>query len=198
MHDAVPPLPGEHPLLALDRLVAGYDRPVVGPLSFHLAPGEIAALWGPNGSGKTTVLNAIGGGAHIFGGSVTRRPGLRVSHQHQSALPLQDVPLCGRELLALTCADARALPDTMKPLLRRMLSELSGGQLQFLQVWACLTAPVDLVLLDEPTNNVDPASIALVGDAIRRVRAERAVLLISHDRDFVEALGARIVTVERQ
>jgi zinc transport system ATP-binding protein len=108
---------------------------------------------------------------------------------------LQDVPLCGRELLALTRADSEALPEAMKPLLRRKLADLSGGQLQFLQVWACLTAPVDLVLLDEPTNNVDQAGIGRLEDAIRRVRRDRAVLLVSHDRRFIEALGARILEI---
>jgi ATPase subunit of ABC transporter with duplicated ATPase domains len=195
MHGAAPAIPDRPSLLVLDRLVAGYDRPVVGPISFDIAPGEIVALCGPNGAGKTTLLNVVGGGARVFGGALQKPATVRVAHQHQSALPLQDVPLCGRELLALTHADAEALPDVMKPLLRRRLSDLSGGQLQFLQVWACLTAPVDLVLLDEPTNNVDQSGIGRMEEAIRRVRRDLAVLLVSHDRRFIEALDARIVEV---
>ena len=195
MHGAAPAFPGKPSLLVLDGLVAGYDRPVVGPVSFEIAPGEIVALCGPNGAGKTTLLNVIGGGARVFGGSLEKPAAVRVSHQHQSALPLQDVPLCGRELLALTRADSQALPDAMKPLLRRKLADLSGGQIQFLQVWACLTAPVDLVLLDEPTNNVDQSGIGRMEEAIRRVRRDRAVLLVSHDLRFIEALGARIVEI---
>jgi zinc transport system ATP-binding protein len=195
MHGIAPAVPGKPSLLVLERLEAGYDRPVVGPVSFAIAPGEIVALCGPNGAGKTTLLNAIGGSARVFGGSLRKPATVRVAHQHQSALPLQDVPLCGRELLALTRADSEALPEAMKPLLRRKLADLSGGQLQFLQVWACLTAPVDLVLLDEPTNNVDQAGIGRLEDAIRRVRRDRAVLLVSHDRRFIEALGARILEI---
>lgn len=197
-HGAAPAIPHRPSLIVLDRLVGGYDRPVVGPVSFEVAPGEVVALCGPNGAGKTTLLNVIGGGARVFGGSLEKQASVRVSHQHQSALPLQDVPLCGRELLALTHADTRALPDTMKPLLRRRLSDLSGGQLQFLQVWACLTAPVDLVLLDEPTNNVDQSGIGQMEETIRRVRCDRAVLLVSHDRRFIQALGARIVEIGPQ
>ena len=184
--------------IELDRLEAGYDRAVVGPLSLTLGAGEIVALWGPNGSGKTTVMNAIGGGAHVFAGEVRKRPGLRVSHQHQNPLSLRDIPLSGSELLALTRSDAAAMPAALQPLLARRLSELSGGQLQLLQVWACLTAPVDMVMLDEPTNNVDTAGVDLLRQVIAEARDGRGVLLVSHDRRFVEALGARIVEVERQ
>ncbi|MEO8037679.1 MAG: ATP-binding cassette domain-containing protein [Betaproteobacteria bacterium] len=182
----------------MNSLEAGYDRAVVGPLSFTLDAGEIVALWGPNGSGKTTAMNAIGGGARVFGGHLRKQPGLRVSHQHQNPLSLRDIPLSGRELLALTQSDAKALPAAMQPLLTRRLSELSGGQLQVLQVWACLTAPVDLVMLDEPTNNVDIAGVALLQQVIAGARDGRGVLLVSHDRHFIEALGARIVEVERR
>ena len=184
--------------IELHRLEAGYDRAVLGPLSFSLDPGEIVALWGPNGSGKTTAMNAIGGGARIFSGDLRKRPGLRVSHQHQNPLSLRDIPLSGRELLALTDSDAAALPAAMQPLLARRLSELSGGQLQLLQVWACLTAPVDVVMLDEPTNNVDVAGVDFLRQVIVEARGGRGVLLVSHDRHFVEALGARIVEIERR
>ena len=183
------------PCIELQRLEAGYDRAVVGPLSLTLGPGEIVALWGPNGAGKTTAMNAIAGSAHVFAGAVRKRPGLRVSHQQQNPLSLRDIPMSGRELLALTRSDAAALPPSMQPLLARRLSELSGGQLQLLQVWACLTAPVDVAMLDEPTNNVDAAGIELLRQVISQARAGRAVLLVSHDRRFIEALGARIVEV---
>lgn len=184
--------------IELHQLEAGYDRAVVGPLSFSLDRGEIVALWGPNGSGKTTAMNAIGGGARVFSGDLRKRPGLRVSHQHQNPLSLRDIPLSGRELLALTDSDAAALPAAMQPLLARRLSELSGGQLQLLQVWACLTAPVDVVMLDEPTNNVDVAGVDFLRQVIVEARGGRGVLLVSHDRHFVEALGARIVEIERR
>lgn len=181
--------------IELDGLEAGYDHPVVGPLSFSIARGDVVALWGPNGCGKTTAMNAIAGSARIFAGTVRKAPGLRVSHQQQNPLSLRDVPMSGRELLALTRSDAAALPIALQPLLGHRLSELSGGQLQMLQVWACLTAPVDAVLLDEPTNNVDAAGVELLQRVIAQARDRRAVVLVSHDRRFIEAVGARIVEV---
>ncbi len=185
-------------LIALEEVQAGYDRPVVGPVCLHVAPGEVVALWGPNGCGKTTLLNAVGGGARVFSGSLRRRPGLRVAHQHQNPLPVHRVPLSGRELLGLTQADPRSLPVSVHSLLARRLSELSGGQLQFLQVWASLASPSALVLLDEPTNNVDPDGVALLEAALQARDPSRGFVIVSHDRRFVEAVATRLVELPRR
>jgi ATPase subunit of ABC transporter with duplicated ATPase domains len=185
-------------LVVVDQLEAGYERPVVGPLSLTIKPGEVVAIWGPNGAGKSTLLNALTGVAHVFAGTVVRRPRLQVSHHAQSPLPLNNVPLSGRELLALTRADLTGLPDTVRPLLSRRLADLSGGQLQILQVWASLAAPVDLVLLDEPTNNLDAAAVTMLETAIRTRPASRAVVLVSHDHHFIDAVASRVIELERR
>ncbi len=182
---------GEEALLIVDRLSAGYGHPVVGPISFSARRGEVIAVQGPNGVGKSTLLNAIAGSARVFSGSITRRAGVRVSHQQQAALPLDDVPLSGRELLALTGADARGLPDWIVPLIDKRLDRLSGGQRQFMQIWACLKAPVDVVLLDEPANNLDPQGMQYLEAQIRDMRATHAMLVVSHDRRFLDHIRTR-------
>lgn len=184
-------------LVVLDRVEAGYERPVIGPVSLVIEPGEVVAVTGPNGAGKSTLLNAITGVAHVFAGTLVRRSRLRVAHHAQSPLSLNNVPLSGRELLALTCADLTELPDTVRSLLSRRLAELSGGQLQILQVWASLAAPVDLVLLDEPTNNLDAAAVAMLESAIRARPTGRAVVLVSHDRRFIDAVASRVIELVR-
>lgn len=187
----------EDALLEVEELSAGYTRPVVGPISLTVRRGEIISVRGPNGSGKSTLLNALAGGARIFSGTVRRRPGVRVSHQQQAALPLDNVPLSGRELLALTGADAQGLPDWIAPLVGRRLDRLSGGQLQFMQVWACLKAPVDLVLLDEPTNNVDPQGVLHLQAQMLRMKSTHAMLVISHDRTFLDGISTRTLDLGR-
>jgi len=184
-------------LLRVEELCAGYTRPVFGPVSFSVDRGEVIGVRGPNGSGKSTLLNALVGGAHIFSGAVHRRPGVRISHQQQAALPLDNVPLSGRELLALTGADARGLPEWIAPLMRKRLDRLSGGQLQFMQVWACLKAPVDVVLLDEPTNNVDPEGVRHLQLQIAAIRPTHALLVISHDRAFLDGISTRSIDLAR-
>jgi len=185
----------EDALLVAKELSAGYDRPVVGPVSFSVHRGDVIGVRGPNGPGTSTLLNAIAGSARVFSGSVHRRPGVRVSHQQQAALPLDNVPLSGRELLALTGADSRGLPEWIKPLAGKRLDRLSGGQLQFMQIWACLSAPVDIVLLDEPTNNVDPQGVQYLQDQIRTMSPSHAILVISHDRAFLDKISTRTINL---
>jgi zinc transport system ATP-binding protein len=194
----VPRLPRDNDfLLRVDSLTAGYSAPVVGPISFGIRPREIVGLCGPNGSGKSTLFKALSGSARVFGGTVNRRDGLRMSHQHQNPLPLENVPLSGRELLALTGGSTAGLPGWIAPLIGRRLDRLSNGQLQFLQVWASLRAPVDLVLLDEPTNNLDPDSVGFLARTLKQKDSHPAIILISHDADFLGAVCDRTVEVAR-
>jgi len=180
-------------LLEAEAVQAGYGAPVMGPVSLRVRAGEVIGVRGPNGCGKSTLLRSLVGGATLYAGRVARRPGLRIAHQHQNPLPLEDIPLSGRELLRLTDASPEGLPGWIAPLLSRRLDRLSGGQLQFLQVWACLRAPIDLVLLDEPTNNVDRAGIDCLLREIRRLRGRVAMLVVSHEPHFIEAACDRIL-----
>jgi ATPase subunit of ABC transporter with duplicated ATPase domains len=181
--------------LSIEGVSAGYQHPVVGPVSFTVRRGDIIGIRGPNGSGKSTLLRAISGTARIFQGQIKRQTGVRIAHQQQNPLPLEDVPLSGRELLKLTKADSESLPDWIRPLIDKRLDRLSGGQLQFLQVWACLKAPVDVVLLDEPTNNVDRAGVKHMANDLINMRNGRATVVISHDRTFMDSVATDIVEV---
>lgn len=180
-------------LVRLDQVNAGYAGPVAGPASFSIARGEIVGLGGPNGSGKSTLLRAITGAARIFSGHIERASGLRISHHWQRPERPPELPLLGRELLGLL-ADIRATtPEPIRPLLDRPVRALSGGQFQLLQTWACLAAPVDLVLLDEPTNNLDGPAIAALSDLLHGLGGERAALIVSHEHEFLRAHCHRIV-----
>jgi len=181
-------------LLTVSALTAGYARPVVGPVDFTLAKGEVLGLAGPNGSGKSTLLAALVGSARRFGGQVVLAPGAEISWQTQRQPAVAGVPLNGRELLTLTGATPDGLPSWLATRLEERLDRLSGGQLQFLHLWACLQAPADVVLLDEPTNNLDPEGIAALSGAVAaRAAAGGGVLLVSHDDRFVDATCQRVV-----
>jgi ATPase subunit of ABC transporter with duplicated ATPase domains len=181
-------------LLEVDALTAGYVRPVVGPVSLRLGGGEILGIVGPNGCGKSTLLSALTGSARTFSGRIDKRPGLRLSLQQQQPPLIEGVPFNGAELLSLTGASAEGLPPWLASRLGERLDRLSGGQLQFLTLWACLQAPADAVLLDEPTNNLDPEGVAFLEGALRRRAAEGAgLLLVSHDAHFVDAVCDRTV-----
>ena len=185
------------PILEVDSLVAGYKKPVVGPLSFHLADGEIVGLAGPNGAGKSTILGAIIGTSRVFSGSVRRRPGIRVGIQSQAPVRLTEMPVTGKDFLHITGADRHAVPEALRPLLPKRLDLLSGGQYQLMNVWACLGCTAELVLLDEPTNNMDPRATATLVDVLHASRENgRGVLVISHEHEFLEEVCTRLVEVQ--
>lgn len=185
-------------VLQIDSLVAGYTAPIVGPLSFVLEPGEIVGLAGPSGVGKSTVLGAIIGSSRIFTGSVRRGQGLRLAIQSQTPTRLREMPITGLEFLRITGAERHAVPTPLAPLLPLRLDRLSGGQYQLLNVWACLGSDAELVLLDEPTNNMDARAESSLVDVLLASREKgRAVLVISHEHDFLERVCTRLVEVRR-
>lgn len=185
--------------LRLVEAVAGWEQPATVALSLALHQGEIIGLVGPNGVGKSTVLAAIAGRARFFSGRMEQAAGLRIVWQTQELPPLQGLPLNGRELLALTGAHSAGLPPWLQERLDWRLDRLSGGQRQYLALWAVMEAPGDLVLLDEPTNHLDVAGVRhLVSHLKHRASGGRAILLVSHDAEFVSSVCDRIITLRAE
>lgn len=182
-------------LLDAVDLTVGYQRPVLGPVSFRLDRGEAIGLSGGNGCGKSTLLRALAGEARIFGGRLERAPGLRLAAQPQHPVRLAEMPLSGHDYLGLLQASQRPAPKRLLPLLSRRIDALSGGQFQLLAIWACLAAPVDAVILDEPTNNLDPDGVDLLIELLRGRAPAQGLLVVSHDADFMTAITDRCLDV---
>ncbi len=180
----------------MEDLVTGYSRPVLGPLSFTVAPGEVVGLWGANGTGKSTLLNAIGRSARVFAGTLKRAPHLTLAYQSQRPVRLPVMPITGRDLLRAAGAERTEPPPRLAAILHRRVDALSGGQYQLLCVWAALGGNCDLVLLDEPTNNLDPETEALLIEILAGQRGRRAVLLVSHERRFLDAACSRVLELD--
>ncbi len=184
------------PLLEVDALTAGYTWPVVGPLSFRLARSEILGVVGPNACGKSTLLAALTGSARIFSGRIGKAAGLQISLQQQQPPAIGGLPINASDLLALTGASPDGLPPWLSAQLGKRLDRLSGGQLQFLYLWSCLLAAADVVLLDEPTNNLDPEGTAFL-EGVLRLRADAGcgLLVVSHDQRFIDAVCHRKISL---
>ncbi len=185
------------PLLSYRDVVAGYTGPVVGPVSFDLHPGDVLALVGPNGCGKSTLIGALTGASRILSGEVVRGHGLSIAYQRQRPVRDTDVPLRADELLHLTRAGNSEPTESLRPLLDLRVDRLSGGQFQLLNVWACLGGEAQLVVLDEPTNNMDPSAVRALADLLHSARNDRAVLVVTHDARFLTGVAARILEVGR-
>ncbi len=182
-------------LLTLDQLVAGYTRPITAPCSFTLHRGEVVGLHGPNGVGKSTLLNALAGGSQIHAGSLERAPGLRLRHLPQRPLRPTEAPLSGFDLLRCMAAESVQPPPRLAAKLNTRIDRLSGGEYQLLCLWTCLGGDADVVLLDEPTNNLDREHTDLAAEEIAAERNRRATVVVSHDAEFLQQVCTRIIHV---
>jgi zinc transport system ATP-binding protein len=182
-------------LLSLENVVAGYAQPVSAPLSFTLARGETLGLLGPNGAGKSTLLKAVLGGARVLSGKLHRTPGTRLAYLTQRPRRLLGAPLSGRDMLRFLGAADGVPPARLAHRLDVRADRLSGGEYQLLCLWACLAGDADIILLDEPTNNLDQVHVRAAAEEIALADRRRGTLIVSHDRAFLDALCTRIIPV---
>lgn len=184
------------PLLAATNVSVGYEEPVLGPISFTLEAGEILGLAGPNGSGKSTLLKAIGSKARVFDGRIDTRPKLTIAWMEQQPVRLQEMPFDGFEYLRFADADKATPPPQMEKWLGQRIDSLSGGQFQLLACWTALGCQAELVILDEPTNNLDVQSEATLERILLGERGQRGILIVSHDQPFLEKVCTRVLEVD--
>lgn len=196
---ATVPQPAGPPLLQARALCAGWETvPVAGPLDLTLQRGEVVGLTGPNGAGKSTLLAALAGSARCLSGTLEKSAGLHLALQTQHTPPVAGLPLNGHELLRLTRARPDGLPAWLAGKLDWRLDRLSGGQRQYLALWAILACAADVILLDEPTNNLDEAGCQHLTHAIRNRAARGAgILLVSHDAEFISRTCDRTLNLQR-
>lgn len=180
-------------MLTLTDAVAGYTHAVSPATTFSVARGEVVGLAGPNGIGKSTLLKAIAGAAQLFAGRIERAPETRIGYLPQQPVRLPEAPLSGRELLAALGAERLPPPARLAEKLALRIDRLSGGEYQLLMLWATLAGEGELILLDEPTNNLDAGHIRTAADEIASACLRRATLLVSHDRTFLDAVCTRVV-----
>jgi thiol reductant ABC exporter CydD subunit len=199
------PLTAQFGAVDLERVTAAFDGRgvVLDGISLTLQPGERVALVGPSGAGKTTLLSLLlrfidpDSGRITVGGNDLRdldpeewrrlvawlpqRPRLEPG-------PVVDAIRCGR-----ACVDVIAAAGSAGALmlLGRSLSEagagLSAGEVRRVALARALAREAPLLLLDEPTAHLDAANAAVVAHAVERLPRNRAVLLVTHDRDLLVA-----------
>ncbi|MDR0593830.1 MAG: ATP-binding cassette domain-containing protein [Bifidobacteriaceae bacterium] len=206
--------PGAPTPLRVEGLVKTYSgRPAVDGLTLAASPGQIVGFLGPNGSGKTTTMRCVLGLAKPDDGKIAvfgQEPGSPEALSQVGALieePSLYTHLSGRDHLRLAAAWRGADPARADQLLtlvglagagKKACGKYSLGMKQRLGLATALLGDPPLLVLDEPSNGLDPAGLRDVRRLLERFRAEgRAVLLSSHMLGEVEALADQLVIVRQ-
>jgi branched-chain amino acid transport system ATP-binding protein len=202
-------------LLVIDALRAGYGEAVVLPsMSLSLGEGQVLALLGRNGTGKTTLINSIVGITRRFGGSLTLG-GLDITAMRpdqRARAGIGWVPQERNIFRSLTVEEnmtavAQPGPWTvdrvyeMFPRLKERRSnfgnQLSGGEQQMLAIGRALTLNPRVLLLDEPTEGLAPVIIQQIGQTIARLKSEGfTILLVEQNFRFASTVADRYYIVE--
>lgn len=184
-------------LVSVRSLSISHDgKKIIGPVTFNVRPSDRILIQGENGSGKSSLLNLIMDNSLSYrSGEVIKNENVKTIYMNQSqTLPLENSsPLDNlRHLLP-----ELELHDAINTLIRfgldkRTISstraaDLSGGERAKVLLAAMSTSSPDLIILDEPTNNLDIPTIEALELALNRYRG--GVVVVSHDRDFVENIG---------
>lgn len=204
------------PVLELDDVCGGYgDIMVVNGVGLSVAAGEVTCITGRNGVGKTTLMRLIAGFLPVMNGRIELKGqklgGLKPHQRNQLGLayaPQENVvfdDLSVRENLTLHHADRSldryerlfAVFPRMPERLEQKAGTLSGGERKILSFCRTLAERSDLVLLDEPTEGVQPENIALMAEAIVSAsRAGRAFAVVEQNLTLVEAAANQVLLLD--
>jgi ATP-binding cassette subfamily F protein uup len=182
------------------------EQPIVTEFSTRIARGDRIGLVGPNGAGKTTLINLLTGVLTPDSGSVRLGANLEIASMDQKRASL-DPSWTLKEALTGGSGDSVQVGGQMKHVMSYMkdflfapqqantaISRLSGGERGRLQLARALTLPSNLLVLDEPTNDLDLETLDLLQEMIGDYPG--TVILVSHDRDFLDRTVTSVVVSE--
>ncbi len=208
-------------MLAVENLRANYGRiPILTGVTFAAQTGEFLGILGHNGMGKTTLLKTLIGHLAAVSGHI-RLDNVDITHlapAQRARLGIGYVPQ-GREIFpnlsvqenlrmgcllsrqdeATTIADVLRLFPRLNRLLDRQGGALSGGEQQLLALARCLCAAPRLILLDEPTEGIQPSIIEEIIETLRRLRADRSltIVLVEQNLNFIAELAQRVLIIQK-
>jgi len=181
------------------------DKLLYEGLSFDLPRGGIIGVIGPNGAGKTTLFRMITGQEQPTNGKVTIGETVKLGYMEQSRLALDpnksvyDVVSGGNEVLKLGKREVNARTYVGRfnfsgPDQQKAVTELSGGERNRVQLALLIKEEANVILLDEPTNDLDVNTLRALEEALTDFPG--CAVVISHDRWFLDRIATHILAFE--
>lgn len=184
-------------VIEADKITKSYnERVIVAPFSIRVHRGDCIGLVGPNGAGKTTLLKMLTGQLKPDSGTVKLGTNLEIATLDQKREELNPEDTLanyltdGRGENLLVNGEQRHVTGYMKEFLfqpeqaRTPIKNLSGGERARLMLARILSRPTNLLILDEPTNDLDIETLDLLQEIVSGFAG--TVILVSHDRDFLD------------
>ncbi len=209
-------------MLEVSDIHAGYGRiPVLSGINFTVGEHEVVGVLGHNGMGKTTLLKTLIGQVPLTSGRI-RLANVDISHSppfRRARAGLGYVPQ-GRQIFPglsvyenlrmgfvengidseeLIVKDILARFPRLDPLIDRVGSALSGGEQQILALARCLCGSPKLLLLDEPTEGIQPSIVEEILDILIGLHRHRglAIIVVEQSLDFIRRLSERVLLIEK-
>jgi ATP-binding cassette subfamily F protein 3 len=187
-----------------DARISAGDQLLLEDAELWLERGEHVSLVGPNGAGKTTLIETLAGRRELHGGKLSTGHNVKLGFLSQHV----DELTTGTARTALEAAQqsTRLTPNKARALLGRFLFSgedaekpldgLSGGERRRLSLAILVHSGANVLILDEPTNHLDLESREALEEALGAF--EGSLLLVSHDRALLDAVGTRTIAVEER
>jgi ATP-binding cassette subfamily F protein 3 len=195
-----PTRPGRIVLKAVKTRIEVPGRTLLESAELELERGEHVVLIGPNGAGKTTLVETLAGQREPASGSIRRGHNVRLGYLSQHA----DTAAGEGTVLDAAVRETGLTPNKARGLLggflfsgdevEKQLATISGGEQRRLSLAILVASGANVLVLDEPTNHLDVESREALEDALTEF--EGSVVLISHDRALLEAVGSRTLVCE--
>lgn len=205
------------PVVRFEKVSFAYDRaPVLSGVSLSVEPGDFVSVIGPNGAGKTTLVKLLmglleptAGAVTLYGGSPKEKRRLvgyvpqYSSFDHRFPILVRDVVRMGamdpgislfrpREKQVVREALGRVGMEAQE---KASFNALSGGQRQRVLIARALAAEPKLLIMDEPTSNVDRTAEEQLRGLLRELNEEMTILLVTHDLGFVAPVVNKVLCV---
>jgi zinc transport system ATP-binding protein len=208
-------------ILELNSIYAGYnDEVILNDVSFEIFDDDFIGIIGPNGGGKTTLLNVILGLIKPFKGSVTFFDDIRTERNNKIGylpqlnkidnkfpITVKEVVLSGLiygsiRIGRYTKVEKKSADDTLKrlgiyDLAKITIGELSGGQVQKVLLARAIVSSPRLLILDEPNTFVDNQFEGELYEILKELNEEMAIVIVSHDVGTISSYIKTIACVNK-